>query len=164
MGREIERKFLVRNDAWRSGDPEGQQLRQGYLVAEPDRSVRVRVRDAAAAMITVKGASRGAVRAEFEYPIPLDDAEQILASLCIEPLIEKTRYRVDHAGHTWEIDCFHGANHGLVVAEIELASESEPFERPDWLGPEVTDDPRYLNANLVRNPLPDSPRACDGES
>jgi len=157
LGREIERKFLVRNDGWRAGNPTGERLRQGYLVAEPDRSVRVRLLPDGA-RLTVKGASRGATRSEFEYPIPSQDARQMLDALCLEPLLEKTRYRVDHEGHTWEVDCFHGANEGLVVAEIELAAEDEAFERPAWLGEEVTDDARYLNANLFRHPRPDRAR------
>jgi adenylate cyclase len=157
LGREIERKFLVRSDGWRDGNPPGERLRQGYLVAEPERSVRVRLREDGATL-TLKGASRGATRAEFEYPIPGEDARQILDELCLEPLLEKTRYRVEHAGHTWEVDCFHGANEGLVVAEIELEAEEERFERPGWLGEEVTHDARYLNANLFRHPRPDRAR------
>lgn len=153
MGREIERKFLVDGDGWRAGDPPGERIRQGYLASDPERSVRVRL-SADAARLTVKGASRGAVRAEFEYPIPLEDAREMLDTLCSTPQIEKTRHRVEHAGHVWEVDCFHGANDGLVVAEIELPSEDAPFERPPWVGEEVTGDPRYLNANLVRHPMP----------
>ena len=155
MGLEIERKFLVRSDAWREASEGGVRLRQGYVVAQPDRSVRVRLdRSDGAATLTLKGATRGATRSEFEYSIPSVDAEQILAELCVGRTIDKTRHRVPHANHIWEVDEFHGASEGLVVAEIELGSESESFERPEWLGEEVTDDPRYLNANLVRNPRP----------
>lgn len=159
MGREIERKFLVRGDEWRAAGDGGERMLQGYLVAERDRSVRVRLRPGRAggpdgAVLTIKGATRGATRSEFEYPIPFEEAEQMLEELAVGHVIDKTRHRVRYAGHTWEVDEFHGASEGLVVAEIELASESERFEKPDWLGEEVTDDPRYYNANLVRDPLP----------
>jgi CYTH domain-containing protein len=100
----------------------------------------------------VKGPSQGAARAEFEYEIPLDDAEAMLDSLCERPLIDKTRYRVEHAGHTWEVDEFHAENEGLVIAEVELASESEGVSLPEWIGDEVTADPRYANSNLVKRP------------
>lgn len=151
MGREIERKFRVRGDGWRSRSGGGQPMRQGYLVAQEDRSVRVRVAGENA-RLTIKGRTRGATRAEFEFPIPLSDAREILEGLCLEPLIEKIRHRIEVGSHTWEVDEFSGANEGLVVAEIELDSEEESFERPPWLGDEVTDDPRYYNANLVRRP------------
>lgn len=153
MAQEIERKFLTRNGSWRGEARASERLRQGYLVAEPERSVRVRVADDRAEL-AVKGETRGATRSEYEFPIPRDDAEQILERLCLRPLIEKLRHHVDHAGHAWVVDEFLGEHAGLVVAEIELGSESEPFERPGWLGEEVTEDPRYYNANLVRNPHP----------
>ncbi len=152
MGREIERKFLVRTDAWRDAVTEHASLRQGYLVAERDRSVRVRLAGARA-WITIKGETRGAVRAEFEYPVPPEDAERMLDTLCLSPQIEKTRYLVPIDPHTWEIDVFEGDNAGLVVAEIELSREGEGFARPAWLGDEVTDDPRYLNARLIHAPF-----------
>lgn len=152
MGTEIERKFLVTGDGWQQGS--SQLYRQGYLVAERERSVRIRQTEENA-LITIKGAIRGATRDEFEYEIPIADAEQLLDTLCIEPLIEKRRYRVDHAGHTWEVDEFFGANQGLVVAELELGCEDEPFEHPPWLGKEVTDDPRYLNVSLQKHPYID---------
>ena len=150
MGREIERKFLLRNDSWRRERADQERLRQGYLVAEKSRSVRVRLARGENAVLTIKGETRGATRSEFEVAIPRDEAEEILEELCLRPLIDKTRHRLEHAGHEWVIDEFHGAHAGLVVAEIELAAESESFERPDWLGEEITDDPRYYNANLVR--------------
>lgn len=161
MGREIERKFRTRGDAWRRAGGEQLSIRQGYLVAEEERSARVRVverrsvegrRVGSEATLTLKGRSRGATRSEYEYPIPVPDAERILEELCLRPLIEKIRHRVEHAGRTWEIDEFHGENEGLVVAELELASEDERPELPEWVGEEVTRDPRYLNANLVRSP------------
>jgi adenylate cyclase len=149
MGLEIERKFLVRNDNWRT--VEGTPFRQGYLSSNLHRVVRVRTMGERA-VLTVKGLSIGAVRREFEYEVPLDDANDILDNLCERPLIEKTRYKVKIAGHTWEIDEFWGENFGLVVAELELQSVDEVFEKPDWLGEEVTDDPRYFNSNLVLRP------------
>jgi adenylate cyclase len=149
MGLEIERKFLVRNDGWRT--VEGTPFRQGYLSSNMNRVVRVRTMGERA-VLTVKGLNTGAVRREFEYDIPLDDANAILDDLCERPLIEKTRYLIEFAGHTWEIDEFFGDNAGLVVAELELQAEYEYFEKPDWLGEEVTDDPRYFNSNLVLRP------------
>lgn len=151
MGIEIERKFLVIDERWRTLGT-GVAMRQGYLSSHPDRVVRVRI-EGDAAVLTIKGRSVGASRGEWEYPIPLADAEQFLTSLCEQPLIEKTRYRIQHEGMLWEVDEFFGANAGLVVAEIELAAEDQPFSRPDWLGAEVTDDARYFNANLIRHPF-----------
>ena len=151
MGVEIERKFLVLDERWRTLGV-GVSMRQGYLSSHPERVVRVRI-EGAAAMLTIKGRSVGASRGEWEYPIPLADAEQLLASLCEQPLIEKKRYRIEHEGMLWEIDEFFGANAGLVVAEIELEAEDQPFSRPDWLGAEVTDDARYFNANLISHPF-----------
>jgi len=148
MGIEIERKFLVVGDAWRAAP--ALAYAQGYLNRDPQRTVRVRV-VRQQAWLTIKGANSGAVRAEFEYPIPLSDAEQLLA-LCDGPLVRKLRRKVEHAGHTWEIDEFQGDNAGLVVAEIELPAEDAAFERPDWLGAEVTHDPRYFNSNLASAP------------
>lgn len=151
MGIEIERKFLVLDERWRTLGV-GVSLRQGYLSSHPERVVRVRI-EGDLAMLTIKGRSVGASRGEWEYPIPLTDAEQLLASLCEQPLIEKKRYRIRHEGMLWEVDEFFGANAGLVVAEIELESEDQQFSRPDWLGAEVTDDARYFNANLISHPF-----------
>jgi adenylate cyclase len=150
MGEEIERKFLVSGEAWRE-TAEGTRYRQGFLSTEPERTVRVRVAGPRGS-ITVKGKNLGARRAEFEYEIPLADAERMLDTLCKRPLIEKVRYVLAVGAHTWEIDVFEGDNAGLVVAEIELRREDEAFERPEWVGDEVTDDPRYFNSNLVANP------------
>lgn len=149
MAKEIERKFLVEGDAWRTA--EGQVYRQGYLNTDKERTVRVRT-IGEQGYLTVKGITRGATRAEFEYLIPVGEADQMLDSLCEKPLIEKKRYKVQNQGHLWEIDEFSGVNEGLILAEIELGSEDEPFARPPWLGEEVTDDPRYFNANLVDHP------------
>lgn len=132
----------------------GRRIRQGYLSVDEERAVRVRVLDDLA-WLTIKGGARGLARSEFEYPIPVPEANELLDALCHQPLIDKTRYERSHAGHRWEIDVFHGANAGLVVAEIELEREDEPFERPSWLGDEVSDDPRYYNANLIRHPFRD---------
>ena len=150
VGEEIERKFLVSGEAWRE-TAAGTRYRQGFLSTEPERTVRVRVAGPRGS-ITVKGKNVGARRAEFEYEIPVADAERMLDTLCQRPLIEKVRYTLAAGPHTWEIDVFEGSNAGLVVAEIELSSEDEAFEKPAWVGDEVTDDPRYFNSNLVANP------------
>ena len=150
MGEEIERKFLVTGDAWRE-TAEGMRYRQGFLSTVPERTVRVRVAGLRGT-ITVKGKNLGARRAEFEYEIPVTDAEQMLDTLCERPLIEKVRHTLTAGPHTWEVDVFEGDNAGLVVAEIELGSEDEAFEKPEWVGDEVTSDPRYFNSNLVANP------------
>lgn len=147
---EIERKFLVHGDHWRTDHPK--RLVQGYLISIKERSVRVRV-DGEQGFLTIKGACVGATRPEYEYPIPLTDAEQLLETLCERPLIEKQRHLVEVDGKTWEVDEFQGENHGLVVAEIELHHEDESFTRPEWIGEEVTSDPKYLNANLAKRPF-----------
>ncbi len=146
---EIERKFLVKGQGWKAAS-RGIAIRQGFLAVGPKRTVRVRIA-AGKAFLTIKGAVEGITRQEFEYPIPVGQAERIL-ELCIRPLIEKKRYRIEHLGMTWEVDEFFGENAGLVVAEIELGSESQDFARPRWLGEEVSHDHRYLNANLVKSP------------
>lgn len=150
MSVEIERKFLVRNDAWKALG-QSTLLRQGYLSSHPDRVVRVRI-EGASAMLTVKGRTVGATRGEWEYPIPLEHAQVFLDTLCEKPIIEKYRYRLNYEGMLWEVDEFLGDNAGLVVAEIELATEDQAFVRPDWIGEEVTHDARYFNANLLRCP------------
>lgn len=150
MGQEIERKFLVVGDRWRA-QATGVRYRQGFLSTEPERTVRVRVAGAVGS-ITIKGLSVRARRTEFEYPIPAEDAEQILNTLCMRPLIEKVRYTITVGAHAWEVDVFEAENEGLIVAEIELGAEDEDFEMPEWIGAEVTDDPRYFNSNLVAKP------------
>jgi adenylate cyclase len=150
VGQEIERKFLVTNDTWRR-NATGIHYRQGYLSTEPERTVRVRIAGDRGTL-TIKGKTVGATRAEFEYDIPHEEAEQLLDTLCQRPLIEKVRYVLREGPHTWEVDVFEGNNTGLVVAEIELQREDEAFERPDWLGEEVTHDARYFNASLVHKP------------
>lgn len=150
MGIEIERKFLLANDAWR-GLGRAIPMRQGYLAADPVRTVRVRI-EGERAVLTIKSKSEGASRGEWEYEIPVPDAAELLDRLCERPLVEKTRHRIEHAGHTWEVDEFEGENAGLVVAEIELDAEDEAFDKPEWIGREVTGDPRYFNSSLIRLP------------
>ena len=152
MGVEIERKFLVRDMSVLDG-VEGVPYRQGYLSTDPERTVRVR-RAGDHAFLTIKGLSRGATRAEFEYAIPVDDAEAMLLQ-CLPPIVSKVRHRIPHAGLTWEVDVFGGENEGLVVAELEIPSEATEVTIPPWLGDEVTGDPRYFNANLVSRPYRD---------
>jgi CYTH domain-containing protein len=150
MGKEIERKFLVQGQAWRSL-AEGTVYRQGYLSTEKERVVRVRtIGDTG--FLTIKGITVGSTRLEYEYPIPVTDADEMLDGLCERPLIEKTRYKIESGGHTWEIDEFGGENQGLVVAEVELVAESEAVDLPDWIGEEVTADSRYFNSNLIAHP------------
>ena len=149
MPTEIERKFLVTGTAWRT--PDGQRLVQGYLNRDKARTVRVRVAGPLG-FLTIKGVTTGATRAEFEYPIPLDEAEALLA-LCDGPLIEKIRHRVAVGGLLWEVDEFLGDNAGLVVAEVELTHEDQVFERPPWVGEEVTADSRYFNSALASHPF-----------
>lgn len=151
MGIEIERKFLVQGEQWKLGATRS-LLCQGYISAEPGRIVRVRI-DGDAAMLTIKGMTTGIRRAEWEYPIPVADARSLLDELCQKPLIEKYRYRLPIGGLIWEIDEFLGDNAGLVVAEVELESESQLFDRPVWLGEDVSHDHRYANASLLQHPF-----------
>ena len=151
MPQEIERKFLVRNEDW-CVPGTGIPYRQGYLCTVPERTVRVRlVREQGS--LTVKGISVGAARAEYEYEIPAEEAAEMQDELCQRPLIEKTRYRVEHQGMLWEIDKFDGDNAGLIIAEVELEEEGQAIVLPDWVGKEVTGDRRYYNANLIARPF-----------
>lgn len=150
MGTEIERKFLVAGDGWKAGAA-GRRLRQGYLSFDPDRTVRVRIAGERA-WLNIKGRTEGIRRLEFEYEIPVADAVQLL-DLSQAAVIDKTRYLVEHGDRTWEVDEFHGENEGLVVAELEVRDERDEFERPSWLGAEVSGDPRYYNARLARHPF-----------
>lgn len=151
MSLEIEKKFLVLNDRWQADAGPGVRYRQGYLSESGPGSVRVRI-GGQRAYLNIKSATLAQQRLEYEYEIPLCDAEEMLAEVCVQPLVEKTRYEVEHAGHTWEVDVFEGDNAGLVVAEIELDDVDEAFARPDWVGEEVSDDPRYYNVCLVKHP------------
>ncbi len=150
MSVEIERKFLVLGSEWKALG-QAVAIRQGYLSTNPDRVVRVRI-EGETATLTIKGRTKGFTRGEWEYVIPLVEADQLLNDLCERPLIEKTRTRIVHEGMVWEVDEFFGDNLGLVVAEIELESEEQTFAKPDWIAEEVTADVRYFNANLLRHP------------
>jgi adenylate cyclase len=151
VGVEIERKFLLSGDGWKNlGEPVF--FKQGYLSSNKERVVRVRI-EGDRAVLTIKGANKGATRGEWEYEIPVADAIELLDGLCEQPLIEKFRRRIPFAGNVWEVDEFLGVNAGLVVAEIELQSEDQQFDQPDWIGAEVTDDLRYLNSNLIKQPF-----------
>jgi len=151
MAKEIERKFLVKNESFKLFST-GVIYRQGYLNRDKARTVRVRVAGELA-FITIKGLTNGMERMEFEYPIPLTDANEMLETLCVKPLIEKLRYKIISDGHLWEVDEFIGDNEGLTVAEVELKSADEHVFIPDWVGQEVTGDLMYFNSNLVINPF-----------
>ncbi|MCB0108052.1 MAG: CYTH domain-containing protein [Caldilineaceae bacterium] len=155
MGQEIERKFLVVGEGWRTG--QRTTIRQGYLSVEVERTVRVRTKEEHAAAnahayLTIKGKTEGTARAEYEYEIPLADANELLDHLCLRSLIEKDRYTLDYEGMTWEVDEFFGENQGLVLAEIELEETDQSFANPPWLGEEVSHDARYFNASLTQHP------------
>jgi CYTH domain-containing protein len=151
MATEIERKFLVKGEAWRSLGV-GVVYRQGYLVSDSRRSVRVRIAGDRA-LLTLKGATVGIARAEYEYEIPLTDAEELLERLCDRPLIEKTRYTLMVHELIWEVDEFMGDNQGLIVAEVELETAEQLVQLPEWVGEEVSHDPRYFNSNLANHPF-----------
>ena len=151
MPQEIERKFLVTSDSWRTAAT-GEPYCQGYIATTaPGQSVRVRIAGDTA-YLTIKGPTQGLSRAEFEYEIPLSDAKEMLETLCDRPFIEKIRYRLPIGSVVWEIDEFKGENAGLIVAEVELKEENQTFERPDWLGKEVSGETKYYNASLVSYP------------
>lgn len=150
MAQEIERKFLVKTDAWRSM-AKATRYRQGYLSSVKERVVRVRTIDDEG-FLTIKGINEGLTRLEFEYDIPLADADSLL-DLCEKPIIEKNRCKIPLDGLVWEIDEFFGDNAGLIVAEVELESEDQAFEKPSWIGEEVSGDARYFNSNLIKNPF-----------
>jgi adenylate cyclase len=150
MGIEIEKKFLLKDNSWKIGAT-GTRYRQGYLSGEKGRTVRVRT-VGSIGFLTVKGPTDHGVRLEYEYEIPEKDVLEMLERLCITPIIEKTRYKVEFSGFIWDIDVFSGDNEGLIVAEIELDSSDQEFDVPPWIGQEVTDDPRYFNSNLSRHP------------
>lgn len=147
--KEIERKFLINTNIWKPST-KGHKIKQGYLSADPKRTVRVRIMDDDA-FITIKGENVGIVRTELEYQIPKDDAE-ILMEMSLHSPIEKTRYKEEYKGKIWEIDIFEGLNKGLIVAEIELEDENESFEEPEWLIEDVSLLLRYSNSNLSKNP------------
>ena len=147
---EIERKFLVAGDGWRNR-AEGVMFRQGYIARTNNRTVRIRLAGSRG-ILNIKFRGSGIARSEFEYEIPAEEASALLAGLQQDEIIEKTRYTFEQEGSVWEVDEFHGSNEGLVIAEIELASEDQPFVRPDWLGEEVSHISKYLNSELSRSP------------
>lgn len=152
MAIEIERKFLVNHEKWNNLiKPIGHHYRQGYLVAEPGKTIRVRVTDRCG-YITIKGAMVGASRSEFEYEIPKEEAQELLDQFAVSEL-SKIRYKIEFEGKLWEVDEFLGENSGLLMAEIELVSEAESFELPRWIEKEVTGDKRYYNSYLSKNPF-----------
>ena len=151
MAAEIERKFLVKGNAWRSLVP-GVAYCQGYIASVEGRTVRVRV-VGEQGYLTIKGPTVGITRAEFEYPIPLNDAMELLTTLCTPPLIRKKRYTIAQADLVWEVDEFESENQGLIVAEVELTDAHQTIALPEWIDREVSDDPRYFNANLAKHPF-----------
>jgi adenylate cyclase len=151
MATEIERKFLTRNNGWRSHATRSIRMRQGYLSEGYERSIRVRTENDRA-FINIKSSEDGIHRLEYEYEIPLKDAAEILERIAIRPLIEKRRYIVEHDGFEWEIDVFEGENEGLVIAEVELPTIDSRLSLPDWIGREVSDDLRYYNVSLHKKP------------
>ncbi len=150
MAIEIERKFLVKGNGWRN-NAVGQVYRQGYMSTEDGITLRARVAGDKG-YLTIKGPSFGNSRSEYEYEIPIEDAQEMLNSLCSSPLIEKVRYKVDHGECVWEVDEFAGENQGLIVAEVELNDENQKVELPEWIGEEVSHDQRYSNSSLSKNP------------
>lgn len=150
MAKEIERKFLVTSDAWRAL-AKGTHYKQGYLNSVKERTVRIRTIDDKA-FLTIKGITVGVTRQEYEYEIPYADCNAMLDNLAEKPIIEKARYKIQHEGLVWEVDEFFGVNEGLIVAEVELESEDQAFNKPAWIGDEISSDPRYFNSNLVANP------------
>jgi adenylate cyclase len=152
MALEIERKYLIHQEQWDNfPKPEGQLYRQGYILKNPDKTIRVRIIDTTA-YLTIKGISVGATRTEFEYEIPKEDAIELLDNFAVSEL-SKIRYKILYIDKLWEVDVFLGDNEGLIVAEIELLSEEESFEIPEWIRTEVTGDVRYYNSNLSANPF-----------
>ncbi|BDI19057.1 CYTH domain-containing protein [Nostoc cf. commune SO-36] len=151
MAKEIERKYLVLGDSWR-GLAEGNVYRQGYIATQDKVAVRIRV-VGEKSYLTIKGPSIKYSRLEFEYPIPVEDAQEMLETLCERPFIEKVRYKIEWRGLIWEIDEFDGVNKGLILAEVELSDENQQIELPTWIGQEVSDDARYFNSNLVKHPF-----------
>ena len=152
MAIEIEHKFLLCNDDWRNEIARSVEYKQGYLSSQATSSIRIRISDKNA-WLNIKSATIGSFRQEYEYEIPIQDANEIMNTLCKKPIIEKTRHIVIRDANTWEIDEFHGVNQGLIVAEIELTAIGESFERPYWLGKEVTSELRYYNNNLTTYPF-----------
>ena len=152
MPTEIERKFLLRNDDWRLTADQGTKYIQGYLIGSKSASVRVRI-EGEKAFLNIKSATLGVSRQEYEYPIPVEEARELLNTLCEQPLVQKTRYLVIYGDLEWEIDVFEGKNEGLIVAEVELEKEDQQISLPAWSGQEVSAEPRYYNVNLGKHPF-----------
>lgn len=153
MAIETERKFLLKDTSW-NNDLVGTEYKQGYLVSTRERTARIRIAGTKG-YITIKGpgVEGSLARPEYEYEIPLQDAEELFANLCEPEKIEKTRYKIPFENHIWEVDVFHGTNEGLVMAEVELTDEHEDVVIPPWIGEEVSHDPRYFNSNLAKHPF-----------
>ena len=151
MSKEIERKFLIINDDWKALPSQSEKYIQGYFVTNEKCSIRVRIAEDSAS-INIKSATLGVTRSEYDFPVPVNDAREMLQNLCVRPLIEKIRHKINYDNHIWEVDVFSGENEGLIVAEIELDSADEIFSKPGWIGEEVSDDPRYYNVCLVEHP------------
>jgi adenylate cyclase len=152
MATEIEKKYLIDHEKWQNAEkPTGEFYRQGYLLAEHNKTIRVRLTEKSG-FLTIKGKAVGITTPEFEYPIPMSDAQELLDTLCTAE-VSKIRYKINYHDKLWEVDVFLGANEGLIVAEIELQSEDEAHDLPDWITEEVTGDKRYYNAQLSRNPF-----------
>ncbi|KAM3094709.1 CYTH domain-containing protein [Phormidesmis sp. 146-35] len=151
MAVEIERKFLVKNDRWRTLAT-GVLYRQGYIISQPGRTVRIRVAGDQG-FLTIKGDTKGIARAEFEYEISITDANELLNTLCEPPIIEKYRYKISLGNLVWEVDEFLGENQGLIIAEVELQNAEQAIDLPDWIGEDVSHDPRYYNSNLSKHPF-----------
>lgn len=154
MALEIEHKFLVNNEEWKEQVRDSVDYQQGYLSSDKKRSIRVRISDNKA-WLNIKSATIGTSRQEYEYEIPLEEGQEIIESLCEKPIIEKTRYFVPYQQHLWEVDVFNGDNEGLIVAEVELSEVGEGFAKPSWLGKEVTEELKYYNNSLCKNPYKD---------
>jgi adenylate cyclase len=154
MAVEIERKYLVINDKWKGAVESESAMKQGYLATVDNASIRIRVANGKA-FLNIKSATLGIRRSEYEYEIPLQDGEEMLANLTAGAVIDKVRYKVRCGDHLWDLDLFHGDNRGLVVAEVELDAEDETFEIPEWVGAEVSGDAKYYNASLVKHPYCD---------
>lgn len=152
MPLEIERKFLVHSDLWNAlKKPQGNRIVQSYLSFTPESTVRIRIKGEQA-FLTIKGKSKGISRPEYEYPIPIADVQNMIQNMNLD-YIDKIRYEIKIKNHIWEVDVFSGKNNGLILAEIELGSEDESFEKPDWIAQEVSHDPRYFNSNLLLHPI-----------
>lgn len=154
MAKEIERKYLLKNDSWRQEVVNSEHYVQAYLANNKQCSVRIRICDDKADL-NIKGMTIGVVRDEYEYTIPIEDARTMVETICLKPYIEKTRHFVQHAGKTWEIDEFEKENQGLIVAEVELEDTREEIQLPAWIGEEVTEDPKYYNVCLIQHPYSD---------